>query len=64
MIPGSDGKPVGRLHVDVQPAIRTSDKRPMYLFHLTARGQIGESFEFFDLGRPLDRQIVRGAHKS
>ncbi len=56
VIPGSDGKPVGRLHVDVQPAIRTSDKRPMYLFHLTARGQIGESFEFFDLGR---RWIVK-----
>ena len=28
----------------------------MYLFHLTARGQIGESFEFFDLGR---RWIVK-----
>ena len=56
VIPDSEGKPVGRLHVDVQPAIRTSDKRPMYLFHLTARGQIGDGFEFFDLGR---RWIVK-----
>ncbi|MFN0171443.1 MAG: TIGR04255 family protein [Bryobacteraceae bacterium] len=56
IIPSPEGKPVGRLHVDVQPAFRTSDKRPMYVFHLTARGQVGESFDFFDLGR---RWIVK-----
>ena len=54
--PDSHGKPVGRLHADIQPASRTADSKPMYLFHLTARGQIGESFEFFDLGR---RWIVK-----
>ena len=56
IIPGEDGTPVGRLHVDVQPAFRASDSRPMYVLHLTARGQVGEPFEFFDLGR---RWIVR-----
>jgi hypothetical protein len=55
-IPDAEGKPVGRLHVDVQPAFRTSDSRPMYVFHLTARGQVGKSSEFFDVGR---RWIVK-----
>ena len=41
VIPDSEGKPVGRLHVDIQPALRTTDNKPMYLFHLTARGQLG-----------------------
>ncbi|MBI1792084.1 MAG: TIGR04255 family protein [Acidobacteria bacterium] len=56
IIPGGEGRPAGRLHVDVQPAFRTSDSRPMYVFHLTARGQVGESLGFFDLGR---RWIVK-----
>ena len=51
MIPGVGGRPVGRLHVDVQRALQTSDNKPMYVFQLTARGQVGDSFEFFDLGR-------------
>ena len=51
VIPGVGGKPVGRLHVDLQRALRTSDNKPMYVFQLTARGQVGDSFEFFDLGR-------------
>jgi uncharacterized protein (TIGR04255 family) len=51
VIPGKDGQPIGRLHVDVQPAIRTSDNRPMYLLHLTARGQVGDAVDFFDIGR-------------
>lgn len=51
VIPGTDGKPVGRLHVDVQPAVRTSDSRPMYVLHLTARGQVGTGVDFLDLGR-------------
>jgi uncharacterized protein (TIGR04255 family) len=55
-IPGAEGKPAGRLHADVQPAFRTPDNRPMYVFHLTARGQVGDSFDFFDIGR---RWIVK-----
>jgi uncharacterized protein (TIGR04255 family) len=51
VIPGEDGKPIGRLHVDVQPAVRTSDNRPMYVLHLTARGQVGAGVDFFDIGR-------------
>jgi uncharacterized protein (TIGR04255 family) len=51
VIPGKDGKPIGRLHVDVQPAVRTSDNRPMYVLHLTARGQVGAGLDFFDIGR-------------
>jgi uncharacterized protein (TIGR04255 family) len=50
-IPDEAGEPIGRLHVDLQPAVRTSDNRPMYVLHLTARGQVGADLEFFDLGR-------------
>jgi uncharacterized protein (TIGR04255 family) len=50
-IPGSNGKPIGRLHAELQPAVLTSDGRQMYVLNLTARGQIGESIDFFDLGR-------------
>ena len=56
VIPDDKGKPVGRLHVDIQPALRTTDSKPMYLLHLTARGQVGSGAEFFDLGR---RWIVK-----
>jgi len=51
VIRDKEGLPVGRLHVDVQPAVRTSDHHPMYVMHLTARGQIGDSVGFFDIGR-------------
>lgn len=51
VIPDARGNPVGRLHVDVQPALRTSDNKPEYVFQLTARGQVGESLNFLDLGR-------------
>jgi uncharacterized protein (TIGR04255 family) len=51
VIRGEDGGPIGRLHVDLQPAVRTSDNHPMYVLHLTARGQIGEGVDFFDIGR-------------
>jgi hypothetical protein len=51
VIPGTDGAPIGRLHVDLQPAVRTSDNRPMYVMELTARGQVGDSLDFFDIGR-------------
>lgn len=55
-IPGASGDAIGRLHVDIQPAFRVSDNKPMYVFHLTARGHVGIGFEFFDIGR---RWIVK-----
>lgn len=42
---------VGRLHVTLQPVRRLSDGVPMFLFELTARGQIGEGTDFFNFGR-------------
>src|SRR5579859_5103817 len=44
-------RPIGRLHLDIQPALRASDNLPMYVMNLTARGQYGKGFEFFDIGR-------------
>lgn len=41
---------VGRLHVDIQPALRIEDNKPMYAMTLTARGMCGSDFEFFDIG--------------
>lgn len=51
VIPDTEGRPAGRLYTDIQPALRKTDNRAMYVFHLTARGQIGNSLEFFDVGR-------------
>jgi uncharacterized protein (TIGR04255 family) len=51
VIPAPDGKPIGRLHVALQPAFRTSDNHPMYVLHLTARGHVGAGVDFFDIGR-------------
>jgi uncharacterized protein (TIGR04255 family) len=45
------GHPVGRLHADVQAALRNSDGKPMFVLNLTARGYLGNSTDFFDLGR-------------
>jgi uncharacterized protein (TIGR04255 family) len=42
---------VGRLHVTLQSVRRLSDGVPIFLLDLTARGQIGEGTDFFDLGR-------------
>lgn len=47
---------IGRLHVDVQPAIGVADARPMYAMNLTARGMCGEGYDFFDIGR---RSVVK-----
>jgi uncharacterized protein (TIGR04255 family) len=47
---------IGRLHVDVQAAVRVSDNKPMYAMNLTARGMCGRDFDFFDIGR---RWVVR-----
>jgi len=50
-ITNDHGHPIGRLHVDVQPALRAIDNRPMYVMNLTARGLSGTDFDFFDIGR-------------
>lgn len=68
IIPGQDGKPIGRLHVDMQPGVRTSDNHPMYVLHLTARGQIGDGIGFFDIGREwivrtFERLTTNSMHK-
>lgn len=42
---------IGRLHVDVHPAKRVADNKPMYVMNLTARGMYGSGVEFFDIGR-------------
>ena len=44
---------IGRLHVDVQPAIRRSDNKPIYAMNLTARGIFGQVYDFFDIGHRL-----------
>jgi uncharacterized protein (TIGR04255 family) len=51
LIPDENGRPIGRLHIDIQPAFQASDNRPMYVVNLTARGQQGTGIQFFDIGR-------------
>ena len=51
---------VGRLHLDVQPAVRTADNKPMYVMNLTARGMYGSGVEFFDIGH---RWVVKSFEK-
>ena len=51
LIKDNTGRPVGRLHADVQAAVRNSDNKPMFILNLTARGMLGKSIDFFDLGR-------------
>jgi uncharacterized protein (TIGR04255 family) len=53
---GPNNEWIGRLHVDVQPAVGISDNKPMYAMNLTARGMYGSGIEFFDIGR---RWIVK-----
>ena len=50
-ITSEEGRRIGRLHVDVQPAYRATDSRPMYVMNLTARGLHGTELDFFDIGR-------------
>ncbi len=62
VIPDGTGKPIGRLHLVVDPAWKKTDNSPILALNLTARGgPIGEgiegAFAFFDLGR---RWIVKG----
>jgi len=54
VIPGIDGEKMGRLHVNIQPAIRSTDNEPIYLLNLTARGvpkssSINDVMEFIDV---------------
>lgn len=51
VIEQEDGKPIGRLHTDLKPAVRTKDGRQMFVLDLTARGLLGERVDFFDVGR-------------
>lgn len=62
LIPGGDKTPAGRLRIDLQPALRNQDQKPIFLLNLTARGNpIGDGidgvYNFFDLGHEW---IVRG----
>jgi len=62
IIPGTDGTPLGRLLVKIDPAYRTEDDRPIYVLVLTARGRpVSEGIEgalsFLDIGREW---VVRG----
>ena len=61
-IPDAEGKPIGRLQVELQSAFRKSDQLPIFVLSLTARGKpqgdgIAEAFSFLDIGREW---IVRG----
>jgi uncharacterized protein (TIGR04255 family) len=47
----NSGAFVGRLHATVQSVMRLTDGAHMFVFDLTARGQVGEGTAFFDLGR-------------
>ncbi len=62
VIPDDDGKPIGRLHIAVEPAYRASDQKPLLVMTLTARGApLGDGVEgvvtFMCLGREW---IARG----
>lgn len=62
LIPGGAKDPAGRLHIDLQPALRNEDQKPIYVLNLKARGNpIGGGLEgvykFFDLGHEW---IVKG----
>jgi len=52
----SNGAFAGRLYATMQSVVRLTDGAPMFVLDLTARGQIGEGTDFFDLGR---KWIVR-----
>ncbi len=52
----SSGNPIGRLHVNLRPAVSRVDDKPMYVITLTARGKpVGAGDQgvvgFLDLGR-------------
>ena len=57
----ADGKPLGRVYANFQPAFRQSDLSPVIKLEITARGRpkgetLEDAFNFLDLGR---EQVVR-----
>jgi len=62
LIPDQAGKPIGRLHITIDPGYRRSDNHPLFIINLTARGAPGGEgidgvMKFLDLGREW---VVRG----
>jgi uncharacterized protein (TIGR04255 family) len=62
VIKDDEGKPIGRLHIEAEPAYRISDGLPMYVLTLTARGaplgpSVEDALKFLDIGREW---VVRG----
>lgn len=62
LIPGATGEPIGRLHIDLMPAMNLKSQRPMFVLTLTARGRpevegIEGALAILDIGREW---IVRG----
>jgi uncharacterized protein (TIGR04255 family) len=50
-IVSTEGEFVGRLHATMRCGANPADGTPMFLLELTARGQLRDGTEFFDLGR-------------
>jgi uncharacterized protein (TIGR04255 family) len=57
VIPGESGKePIGRLHLGIQPVVRSPDNRPAIRFGVTARGKptdetVESALSWLDIGR-------------
>lgn len=62
LMPGQAEKPIGRLHITIEPGYRSDDKQPLLIMKLTARGTpCGDGIDgvlgFLDIGREW---VVRG----
>lgn len=62
LIPGANGDPIGRLYIDVAPAMNLKTQSPMFVLTLTARGRpqgdgVEGALAALDIGRDW---IVRG----
>lgn len=62
LIPGDDDQPIGRLHINVQPAIRREDEKLIIALNITARGKPPSNdlegiLSFLDTGREW---VIRG----
>lgn len=58
LLEGDEGKPIGRLHVNVEPRHRVDSGKPIYFMTLTARGTPSTSdvegiMQFLDYGRQV-----------
>ncbi|MEX0866920.1 MAG: TIGR04255 family protein [Pirellulales bacterium] len=58
LLEGDDGKPIGRLHVNVEPRHRADSGKPIYFMTLTARGapktsDVNGLMHFLDYGRQV-----------